>query len=70
MHFLYLNLKFLFYVIHHLTIRALLAPHDTLFFYTIFAQGQIRSLLAPRNALLFDTIFAHGPLQELEESAR
>ena len=27
--------------LNNLTIRALLAPRDTLFFYTIFAQGQM-----------------------------
>ena len=48
-------------IIHlYLTIRALLAPRDALFLYTIFAQGQIRALLAPCDALFFYTIFAQG----------
>ena len=46
--------------IMNLTIRALLAPRDALFFYTIFAQGQKRALLAPHDALFFYTIFAQG----------
>ena len=43
----------------HLIIRALLEPHNALFFKTIFIQGQIHK----------STNIA-SPLQDLEESAR
>ena len=52
-------------VFENLTVRALLAPHETLFFDTIFTQGQKRALLARLPSPFFLC-----SQQELERTAR